>query len=105
MDRREFIASTMGMAATLSVINSVSGCGSTEGAGGYTGLRDATTDQDLANKLLTGTEFILDMQTHHIDDEQHWRLTHPEQTYIGNAIASYLTSYACPELQTNPSSA
>lgn len=102
MDRREFIASTMGMAATLSVINAVSGCSGDEGAGGYTGLRDAATDQDLAHKLLTGNEFILDMQTHHIEDEQHWRLTHPEQTYIGNEVAKFLTFYACPELQTNP---
>src|SRR5262245_9275286 len=31
MDRREFIASTMGMATTLSVLNYVSGCGDKDG--------------------------------------------------------------------------
>jgi predicted TIM-barrel fold metal-dependent hydrolase len=101
MDRRDFIASTLGMATTLSVFNMVSGCsGDSKGTGGYNVKPDL--DAGLADAAIGGEDyFILDLQTHHVEDEAHWRQTHPGQTYAGNAIASALTFYACPELQTD----
>ncbi|MET0386903.1 MAG: amidohydrolase family protein [Polyangiales bacterium] len=44
MDRREFIASTMGMATTLSVLNFASGCGNKEGM----------MDQNTLDRLMAG---------------------------------------------------
>jgi hypothetical protein len=105
MDRREFIASTMGMATTLSVLNMAAGCSSSDAAGGSGGYKvspDATVDQDHADAALHGEYFILDLQTHHVEDEQHWRETHPGQTYSGDTVAQFLTFYACPDLQTDP---
>jgi predicted TIM-barrel fold metal-dependent hydrolase len=106
MDRREFIASTMGMATTLSVLNIASGCssssGSQQGDGGYVVPPGATLDGGEADAVLGGKEFILDLQTHHIEDEEHWRQTHPGKMYVGDTIAPLLTFYACPDLQTDP---
>jgi len=104
MDRREFIASTMGMATTLSVLNMASGCSSdgSTGAGGYQVTPDATVDPNCAGAALQGDYFILDLQTHHVEDEEHWRQTHPGQTYVGNSVARVLTFYGCPDLQTDP---
>ena len=85
VDRRHFLASTMGMATSLSVINMVNGCGSdSEGGGGGGGdggfkMPDAATeDCDLSNELLdTSKEFIFDMQTHHIEHVGPWQDTNP----------------------------
>lgn len=107
MDRRDFIASTMGMATTLSLINVAAGCsdsGSDPKAtdGGFIIGKDATMDPGAADAALGGKEFILDMQTHHIEDEVHWRQTHEgKEVYPGNLVARFLTFYACPDLQTN----
>jgi len=100
MDRREFIASAMGMATTLSVLNAVSGCSED---GGYAVPPDATVDCDTADAVIKGKEFILDLQTHHIEDEEHWRESHPGKNYAGDAIARVLTFYACPELSVQAS--
>jgi predicted TIM-barrel fold metal-dependent hydrolase len=104
MDRRDFIASTMGMATTLSVLNMAAGCSSSDstGAGGYKVTPDATVDPSHADAALAGEYFILDLQTHHVEDEEHWRQTHPGQTYAGNVVAQALTFYACPDLATEP---
>src|ERR1043165_9847867 len=80
MDRREFIASTMGMATTLSVLNVASGCsrssGAEKGDGVYVIPPGAMVDAGEADAVLGSKEFILDLQTHHIEDEEHWRETH-----------------------------
>lgn len=109
MDRREFIASTMGMATTLSVLNVAAGCSSSSSGkraskadGGFVVPPEATVDADVADALLAGDEFILDLQTHHIEDEEHWRANHPGQTYLGDTLAPILTFYACPDLMTDP---
>lgn len=109
IDRREFIASAMGMCTSLAVINAASGCGSKDssgstgssanpgngGNGGY-GIPDgATLDCDQATEVLSGDEFILDMQTHHIEDAESWQVTHPDQPYTGDSLASFLTFYDC----------
>jgi hypothetical protein len=105
MDRRDFMASTMGMATTLACINAASGCGSPEaegggsggsaGDGGYQIPADAMLDPDAAFETLGGDDFILDLQTHHIEDEEHWREAHPDGTYIGNGLGGVLSFADC----------
>lgn len=79
MDRREFLSSTMGMAATLAVINQVTGCeGSDAGNGNLNSTAPFVTpiDVDPANceygVLDADKEFIFDIQTHSFDDGD-WR--------------------------------
>lgn len=74
MDRRRFLASWAGMATTLAVINLVSGCG--DGGSGRDELTDVECDQDGARALLDPHErfpFIMDVQTHHVDNADDWR--------------------------------
>ena len=101
MDRRDFLASAMGMATSLSVLNLAAGCGSSEdgaaggsggaggagGDGGYAIPPDATMDCELAEDILNGKgEFIFDIQTHHIEYEGSWRTTNPAS---GEGLASF----------------
>ena len=75
MDRRSFLASTMGMVTSLGVINTVSGCGSDEkdGDGGYNAPDAATEDCDLSHELLDTTDyFVMDMQSHHVVHDGPW---------------------------------
>ncbi|MDH5673788.1 MAG: amidohydrolase [Myxococcales bacterium] len=111
MDRREFLASSMGMFTTLAVINQVGGCGGDDGDGttstsvadaamgsapdagamvdaaaadaasGATGKGNAigscpyvvpTEATCEETDLLSGDEFIFDVQTHSFDDGE-WR--------------------------------
>ncbi len=118
MDRREFMASTMGMATTLAVIQAcggggngnagsggaggagVGGAGGTAGAG-YCIPEAATCDEEAARELIgLGTcatdpnnpYFIIDMQSHCIEDEETWRDLHPGQSYdAGNFLAGLLS--------------
>jgi hypothetical protein len=111
MGRREFMASAMGMCTSLAVLNVAAGCsgdGGTSAArggrdasagsggsdGGYTIPPAALMDCAVADQVLSGGEFILDMQTHHIEDEARWKTTH-SGTYTGAALASFLTFYDC----------
>src|ERR1041385_1000929 len=86
IDRRDFLASTMGMATSLWVLNYVSACssdatapatgrskndgGGTKREGGSKGdarycvPEEAMFDEDAACKALGGNEFIFDIQTH-----------------------------------------
>ena len=88
LERREFLASTLGMATSLWVVNLVSGCGSSEegggsggsaGSDGGYGIPDAATeDGDLACELLdTSDVFVFDVQTHHVNPQGTWRQTNP----------------------------
>jgi predicted TIM-barrel fold metal-dependent hydrolase len=68
MDRRQFLASTMGMATTLYTIAQVSAC-SSDGSARDVGKDilskpDAMVDPECANSMLSGNEFIFDVQTH-----------------------------------------
>lgn len=95
MDRREFMASAMGMATTLSVFNLASGCGDSDGymqpndmvdfmagrsaataagnsagssgSGGYVVSEAACQEPELADRLLNHDYFVLDFQTHHVE--------------------------------------
>jgi predicted TIM-barrel fold metal-dependent hydrolase len=94
IERRDFLASSLGMATSLWVVNLVSGCGSsgddggsggsggsagsTGGAGGYVVPDAATEDGDLACTLLDTSEwFVFDVQTHHVNPQGSWRQTNP----------------------------
>jgi predicted TIM-barrel fold metal-dependent hydrolase len=84
MDRRSFLASTMGMAVTMTVINEM-GCNSSQsnpnsascvsgtpvdaGTGPYVVPPEATC---APSDYLDGSEFIMDVQTHSFDDGD-WR--------------------------------
>ncbi len=92
IDRREFVASAMGMVTTMAVLNACSddSKGDGGGSGGSGGLPpEATCDEGLALELVggNGDEFILDLQTHHIEDEEHWRESHPDRPWPGPALS------------------
>jgi predicted TIM-barrel fold metal-dependent hydrolase len=85
LERREFLASALGMATSLWVVNLV-GCGDSgeaggasgnAGAGGYGGIPDAALqDGDLACQLLDLSDwFVFDVQTHHVNPQGSWRQT------------------------------
>ena len=74
LDRRDFLASALGMTTSLWVLNLASGCGgSSSGGGGYAVPPPSEIDCGEAEELLAGHEFIVDLQTHHIEDEEQWR--------------------------------
>jgi uncharacterized protein len=89
IDRREFLASSMGMATTLICINAASGCssdgdaggaggsGGSGGSGGAGGFHcvppEAMFDEDAACSVLGGDEFIFDAQTHWFNPEDQER--------------------------------
>ena len=106
MDRREFIASTMGMATSLSVLNMAAGCGDDNGVtsdpsdgtapdGGYRVTRESMMEPDAADALMCGDEFIVDMQTHFVEDPDLWRERHPGRNYLGNVFADTLVFWDC----------
>jgi uncharacterized protein len=110
MDRRDFLASAMGMATSLSVLNLANGCssssssssngggsgGSGGGDGGYAIPPDATMNDALAGEILNGKgEFIFDIQTHHIEHEGDWRTTNPG---YGATLANFFAPFnGCTE--------
>lgn len=91
LDRRDFLASAMGMATSLSVLNAASGCSSSAN-GGYAVPKDATIDCELAEAVVDGGkhQFIFDIQTHHIEEEGSWRTTNPG---YGDALASFFSGF------------
>lgn len=97
MERREFLASSAGMAASLWALNLASGCGgSAKDGGGYNVPPPETLDCEAASELLSGNEFIFDLQTHHIEDEDSWRERHPGNAfYPGEIFANALTFWEC----------
>lgn len=122
MDRREFVASTMGMATALAVAQACGGSGSSDGAGGaagggaggagtggsaglggnggFAGMDQAQCDEDMARQLLDDQEFfVMDLQSHCIEDADTWQTRRPGQMgYGGEVIASILTLYACNDV-------
>lgn len=94
MDRREFLASTLGMATSLWAINLASGCGD-DSDGGFAVSECTTLDSGAAREIFHGDQFVLDLQTHHIEDEETWRERHPGQEWRGEGFASALTFYPC----------
>jgi hypothetical protein len=110
MDRRAFLASTMGMATSLSVLNLAAGCGNDKGltrsdsggspseGGGFAVSDAATMDGECAGEVLSGDELIIDAHTHLIEDEARWRSHHPNDAYDPDSFAALLTFYDCAPL-------
>ncbi len=94
IDRREFLASALGVATSLAVVNLASGCGDSSKDGGFQTPEDPLDCED-ASRILSGDEFIFDIQTHHIEDEETWRERHPGREYNADGFARFLTLYAC----------
>ena len=96
LDRRDFLASAMGMATSLSVVNLAASCssdGSTSNKpdGGYRIPSDATMDCELAESIFDGgDQFIFDIQTHHIEEQGSWRQTNPA---YGLTLATYFEQF------------
>jgi len=68
MDRREFLRTSAGAATVLFTLNEVLGCG----GGSYQVPKSATEDPQLARALLSGDEFVFDVQTHHVSVSREW---------------------------------
>lgn len=71
MDRRSFLASSAGMVSTLAAVNA---CSTQRDDGPYQ-VDEVSCDHDGARELLSGAEFIFDVQTHHVDLDGTWRET------------------------------
>lgn len=69
IDRRSFLGSAAGMATTLAVVNLVHGCGSDDDDGPAA----VQCDDDGARELLGGDDFVMDVQSHQIDQSMEWR--------------------------------
>jgi predicted TIM-barrel fold metal-dependent hydrolase len=66
------------------------GSAATGGTGGDPHLQmpmDAGMDCEVATAVLGGEEFILDMQTHHIEGAETWMDSHPGRPYQGEGFA------------------
>ncbi len=72
ISRRAFIRSAAGMATALGIINHVTGCGSDD-APGYRLPNDAGIDDASACRVLAGDDFVVDVQTHHVNPLGAWR--------------------------------
>ncbi|MGB5809038.1 MAG: hypothetical protein WBG86_00835, partial [Polyangiales bacterium] len=86
LDRRSFLATSAGLATTLSAINLVTGCGDDSGgagnggSGGMGGVGEIACDMDAAREVLDPTKmFLMDVQTHHVDADSEydamWQMT------------------------------
>lgn len=95
LSRRDFVGSVLGTTTALCVINQVYGCGgegavnggatgSAGSAGGYGVGGSMMMDPDEACTVLTGDEFIFDVQTHHVNPDGEWRDENPD-------LATFLT--------------
>jgi len=91
MDRRQFLASSMGMVTSLAVINQMAGCDDNGNAikdrvitGPYVAPVEATCEE---SNYLDGDEFIFDVQTHSFD-EGTWRETNIVYPIFLNFISS-----------------
>jgi predicted TIM-barrel fold metal-dependent hydrolase len=97
IDRRDFLASALGMATSLAVVNLFSGCSN----GGGFKTPEEPLDCTGASQILSGDEFIFDIQTHCIDDKVGWEQQHPGKQYNADGFAQFLTLYQC-DLASRP---
>ncbi len=71
--RRRFVESACGSALALWVMNMAYGC-----TGGLFGAdKESTIDDDKACEIISGDEFIFDIQTHHVNPDGRWRQYSP----------------------------
>lgn len=75
LNRRDFLRSSAGSATVLLAMNQLS-CG----GGSYRVPPDAPLDPAEASSVVSGDEFIFDVQTHHVDaTRKWWEATPPDQ--------------------------
>jgi predicted TIM-barrel fold metal-dependent hydrolase len=98
IDRRRFLMSAGGLAATLAAINLV-GCAPEDRDGlprdvpsGGTYAVPTDADPDAVRAMLDGDEFIFDVQTHHVDPRGAWVHADPPGARVFRALRS-----GCPE--------
>ena len=75
MSRRAFLDSAAGTATALYAIQLLGGCGG--GGGGFDIDANTTWDSNQACEQLGGSEFIFDVQTHHVNPTGAWRQSNP----------------------------
>jgi predicted TIM-barrel fold metal-dependent hydrolase len=79
LSRRDFLRTSAGSATVLLAMNQLS-CG----GGSYHVPKSAALDPAEASSVLSGDEFIFDVQTHHVDAARKWwEATPPEQNMAG----------------------
>jgi uncharacterized protein len=89
MDRREFLASALGMATTLWCIGFVSGCSDSNDLGSPLCVPpEAMFDEDAACSVVGGDEFIFDVQTHWFSREDTTRFPESVLQLFGPLFAS-----------------
>lgn len=92
LDRREFMASAMGMATTLFCIDLASGCSSSDGtgkaAGGLCVPKEAMFDNQAACTAISPTDFIFDVQTHWFNEADTTRFPASVQQLFGALFQS-----------------
>lgn len=93
MDRRSFLRGPLGTAAALLAISRLTGC-KDGGADPYGNIdEDLLCDAEAARELLSGDEFVLDAQTHHVDAEDtSWQ----GQGWL-NFLAYLASEAGCPD--------
>lgn len=90
MDRRQFLASALGMATTLWCINFASGCGDDGEGRGSAAIcvpPEAMFDEDAACQAIGGNEFIFDVQTHWFNEEDTVRFPESIRRIFGPLFA------------------
>src|SRR4029450_12523654 len=93
MDRRQFLASALGMATTLWCINLVSGCSGSDrndvaGPAPLCVPPEAMFDEDAACTAIGGDEFIFDVQTHWFSQEDTTRFPDSVLQLFGGLFAT-----------------
>ena len=103
MGRRSFLVSSAGAAAALTACNTAN----PDAGGHYAVPTEATLDEDLASSILTGDEFIFDVQTHCVDPSGAWKVGKDGQIWdavLKRAFGQYAkcgtSGYDCYSAQT-----
>ncbi|MBX7540076.1 amidohydrolase family protein [Qipengyuania sphaerica] len=101
--RRAFLVSSAGAAATLTACNTAN----PDAGGRYSVPRQAALDEQLASSVLTGDEFIFDVQTHCVDPSGAWRVGQDGEIWnavLTQAFGQYqkcgASGYDCYSAQT-----
>lgn len=107
LDRRSFLATSAGLATTLSAVHLVTGCGSSGGGAGGSGggmggaggtpFEDLECDLDGARQALDPSEmFLMDVQTHHVDADNEYDELWQETNVAYAVFFNQFFSGSCP---------
>ena len=92
-DRRRYLASVCGAAATLLAFDDVFASAG-RGAGRYAIPADAAFDEQVAQAAVGGDEFIFDVQLHHVNPNGPWR--RPDNNWT-RTLSEYMPYSKCGE--------